>query len=261
MKLAFSKYHGTGNDFIMVDIRNRAMPEDADIIAYLCHRRFGIGADGLILLDKSAVHDFSMRYFNSDGYESSMCGNGGRCISAFARRLGIIQSEATFEAIDGIHHAKILKEEKQLYEVRLQMMDVEAATWNEDDIFLDTGSPHLVKVCSNLDQLNVNTHGRWIRNEERFSPGGVNVNFIEEKDDLLHIRTYERGVEEETLSCGTGVTAAALAWAIKQHIEGPVHFMTRGGRLSVHFVRTDDKFTGIFLEGPAAFVYSGEIEI
>lgn len=261
MKLVFSKYHGTGNDFIMVDIRNRAIPEDADIIAYLCHRRLGIGADGLILLDSSAEHDFSMRYFNSDGHESTMCGNGGRCITAFARQLGIIEMEASFEAIDGLHHAKILKEEKHLTDVRLHMKDVEATRWNEDEIFLNTGSPHLVKLCSNLEQLDVNAHGRRIRNEGRFSPGGVNVNFIEEKDGSLHIRTYERGVEEETLSCGTGVTAAALAWAIRKHILGPVHFITMGGDLTVHFNKKEDFFSEIFIEGPASYVYSGEIEI
>lgn len=261
MQLSFSKYHGTGNDFIMVDVRNRAIRQDADSIASWCHRRFGIGADGLILLDKSTAYDFSMRYFNSDGNEASMCGNGGRCITAFARRLGIIGKEATFEAVDGIHHASILREEGNNYEIKLQMADVKVNTWKEDDIFLDTGSPHLVKICNKLESLDVDKHGRRIRYEERFMPGGTNVNFIEEIDGTLFIRTYERGVEAETLSCGTGVTAAALAWALRQHIESPVKLSSRGGDLTVYFTRTEGSFTNVFLEGPAAFVFSGEMEI
>jgi diaminopimelate epimerase len=261
MKLSFSKYHGTGNDFIIVDIRNRAIQLDTDSIAHFCHRRYGIGADGLILLDKSAEYDFSMRYFNADGKESSMCGNGGRCITAFANRLGIIDKETTFEAVDGIHHASILSKDNEIYVVKLQMSDVAKNTWNEDDIFLDTGSPHLVKVCSNLDNLDVDTHGRRIRHHDRFLPEGTNVNFIEEKGDTLFIRTYERGVESETLSCGTGVTAAALAWALRAHVESPVQLKSKGGGLTVYFNKTGDSFTDVYLEGPAAFVFTGEIEI
>jgi diaminopimelate epimerase len=260
MKLSFSKYHGTGNDFIMVDIRNRAIQLDADSIAHLCHRRYGIGADGLIFLDNSADYDFSMHYFNADGKESSMCGNGGRCISAFARRLGIIDSLAKFEAVDGIHQASILEVKQSECIIRLQMMDVRINSWNEDDIFLDTGSPHLVKVCKNIDMLDVETLGRRIRSEDRFLPGGTNVNFVEEKDGKLYIRTYERGVESETLSCGTGVTASALAWALKAHVGSPIKLSSKGGDLMVYFSKTETSFTDVYLEGPATYVFSGELE-
>ncbi len=261
MRIPFEKYHGTGNDFVLVDNRNHVIPEDADTIAQICHRRYGIGADGLILLGNSDDHDFSMRYFNADGHESSMCGNGGRCITAFARQLGIIQQECSFLAVDGTHQASIISEEGKISIVRLQMMDVEIGQWNEDDIFLDTGSPHLVKECSMIQSLDVMTEGRRIRHDERFAPGGTNVNFIEESSEGLNIRTYERGVESETLSCGTGVTAGALAWSLRKHIEGPIKVISMGGLLKVHFNRKEDHFTDIYLEGPAAHVFSGELDI
>jgi len=261
MRIVFDKYHGTGNDFIMVDIRNHAIPDEPDIITYLCHRRFGVGADGLILLDNSAAYDFSMRYFNSDGYEGSMCGNGGRCITAFARKLGIIEKETQFEAADGLHSAGIISSDGRSYRVRLKMIDVQGSEWSGDEIYLDTGSPHLVKYCQDVKKLNVQEEGNSIRRQERFGPEGTNVNFIEGNRSGLYIRTFERGVEEETYSCGTGATAAALAWAIRNRSFSPVKLESPGGELLVHFKREGTDFTNIYLEGPATHVFSGEIEI
>lgn len=261
MKVAFEKYHGTGNDFILVDVRNLAFSIQPEQVTKLCNRHFGIGADGLILLDKAEGHDFMMRYFNSDGNESSMCGNGGRCITAFARRLGVINKNARFLAADGEHHALILSEEAKDYYVSLAMRDVALAVWQEDSIFLDTGSPHYVKISKDLDRLDVELEGRKLRNDPQFGAGGTNVNFIEEKEGLLHIRTYERGVEEETLSCGTGVTAAALGWALKNMMKDSIEVDARGGRLSVKFSQNEESFTDIHLEGPASFVFAGETDI
>ncbi|NQT76996.1 MAG: diaminopimelate epimerase [Bacteroidetes bacterium] len=261
MKIAFEKYHGTGNDFILVDIRDHAFSIQPEQIVQLCNRHFGIGADGLILLDKAERYDFMMRYFNSDGHESSMCGNGGRCITAFARRLGIIDNKARFLAPDGAHHAIILSEESNNYYISLAMHDVALAEWKADTIFLDTGSPHFVKISSGLDRMNVELEGNKLRHDPQFGAGGTNVNFIEEKDGLLHIRTFERGVEEETLSCGTGVTAAALGWALKNKKKGSIEVNARGGRLSVKFLQHKDGFTDIRLEGPATFVFAGETDI
>ncbi len=261
MLVNFEKYQGTGNDFIMMDVRNRAIPEKTDIIAHLCDRHFGIGADGLILLDDSEHHDFAMRYFNADGKESTMCGNGGRCIVAFARRLGIIDNETSFEAADGLHRAFILDETADEYLVRLGLSDTAITEWHDGEIILDTGSPHLVKLCSGLYETDVFREGKRLRQLPRFGPDGINVNFIEEIGGLVNVRTYERGVEAETLSCGTGTTAAALAWAIRTGLDGPVTLRNPGGVLTVHFRRKDKIFRDIFLEGPATYVFSGETEI
>jgi len=261
MNVLFEKYHGTGNDFILIDIRNHAIPDTADIIAYLCDRHFGIGADGLIMLGLADGYDFSMRYFNADGHEASLCGNGGRCITAFAHKLGIIEREAFFTAVDGTHRAVILSADSNQYMVSLEMHDVEASEWEDDSIFMDTGSPHLVNLCKNLSSRDVKAEGKRIRHDSRFSPHGTNVNFIEEIDEIINIRTYERGVEDETLSCGTGITAAAIGWAIKNNLNTPLKLKAIGGMLKVSFDRTDNHFTNIKLEGPAEYVFSGQIEI
>jgi len=261
MTYAFEKYHGTANDFIILDIRNHAIPDDPDIISQLCDRHTGIGADGVIFLEDSALYDFKMRYFNADGNEGSMCGNGGRCISAFAHKHCLISDNTTFEAIDGKHHAEILEINGDEYLVRLDMRDVRPAKWEDGSIFLDTGSPHLVKQCKNLSSCDVVSEGREIRYSARFSPGGTNVNFIELVDGVLHVRTYERGVENETLSCGTGVAAAAISQAIGYGAESPLEVKTLGGMLKVSFKKTDREFTDIKLEGAAKFVFSGQIEI
>lgn len=261
MKIAFEKYHGTGNDFIIIDIRNHAIPPTSDIIAHLCDRRFGIGADGLIMLHVSEGHDFGMRYFNADGNESTLCGNGGRCITAFARNLGIVETKASFSAADGIHNAEILSVEGKVSQVSLGMADVETSVWDGDSIFLDTGSPQLVNICSGLHTFDVYNKGKELRHDPLYGPSGTNVNFIEDLNGKLSIRTYERGVEDETLSCGTGVTAAAIGWAIKNDIPSPVQLHARGGILNVSFKRVEKVFTDIRLEGPATFVFSGHIDI
>jgi diaminopimelate epimerase len=261
MLIAFEKYQGTGNDFVIIDIRNHAIPTTPDIISRLCDRHWGIGADGLILLDKSADHDFSMRYFNADGKESSMCGNGGRCITAFAHKHGIIAKHAFFTAVDGEHRAEILSHHNNHYHIQLQMQDVDIENWKDDEIFLQTGSPHLVKICTGLADKNVFNDGKRLRYDSRYGEGGTNVNFIEDIDGLLNIRTYERGVEDETLSCGTGVTAAAIAWAIRQGLDDQIELQTKGGLLKVSFIKETEKFSHVLLTGAAEFVFSGEIEI
>jgi diaminopimelate epimerase len=254
----FYKYHGTGNDFIILDNRDETIHLSTSQITHLCHRNFGIGADGLMLLEKSTHTHFKMRYFNSDGKEGSMCGNGGRCLIAFAKKLNIIDSEAKFEAIDGLHHATITENG-----VRLKMNDVNGIEQIDEDFFLNTGSPHYVKYVSNLNTIDVFAEGRTIRYNNRFSEKGTNVNFIEKIGDTLHIRTYERGVENETLSCGTGTVAAAIICTLgtsNEHKE--VHFQTKGGPLKVSFIKNNEvQFNQVWLEGPAQFVFEGQVEL
>jgi len=258
MNLIFSKYHGTGNDFILVDNRDPEVVLSRLQIANLCHRRFGIGADGLILLEKDNISDFYMKYYNADGSESTMCGNGGRCIAAFAHYLGLVKGKAEFRAIDGIHVANI--DETGL--VRLGMSDVANIERNEDHVVLNTGSPHFVKWVSKLDDYPVFEEGRKVRLSSRFNEGGINVNFVEWIDDCLHVRTYERGVEDETLSCGTGVTAAAIAASGCTTGQFETKIMTPGGHLSVSFFKiTPYAANNVVLSGPAQFVFRGEVKI
>lgn len=262
MNLVFEKFHGSGNDFIMVDARHQKFQASPDKISSLCDRHLGIGADGLIMLEEEGGFDFAMRYFNADGRESTMCGNGGRCLAYFAHLHGIKTYEMRFHASDGPHQAIILSENDDSAIVRLEMRPVEISEWDNNGIFLDTGSPHFMIMKEQLDQLDVEKLGREIRNDERFAAfGGTNVDFMEEKDGILSIRTYERGVEGETLSCGTGVTAAGLAWAIKTGNTSPVKVKTPGGDLKVHFEKTNTHFENIWLEGPAKRVFSGIINI
>ncbi len=258
MKHTFYKYQGTGNDFVLIDNRHNIFDKNnTKLIAQLCDRRFGIGADGLILLESHPEVDFKMVYFNADGNQSSMCGNGGRCISAFAKFLGMIQFEATFEAIDGLHHSII---DRDL--VKLQMQDVNHIEAFEDHVLLDTGSPHFVQLRQQLDKLDVKKEGARIRYNKNYFEDGINVNFVDKiGDDNYAVRTYERGVEDETLSCGTGVTAVALAMhymgeAKENHIE----LKTEGGNLQVTFVKEGGIYKNIWLTGPAKMVYKGEFE-
>lgn len=259
MELHFSKYHGAGNDFILVDNREGAVSLDTAQVAHLCHRRFGIGADGLMLLQAAPEVDFEMVYFNADGRESTMCGNGGRCIAAFAHHLGVAGSRMRFRAVDGLHEARILEDGH----VALQMQDVSGITVSGTEAVLDTGSPHFVRWVEAVKDINVFREGRAIRNRESFGPGGINVNFIQRQDDgLLLIRTYERGVEDETLACGTGVTAAAIVatGTGTGHFEVPVQAM--GGRLSVTFDKTAAwEARNIVLTGGAVFVFSGTVPV
>ena len=258
MNVQFSKYHGTGNDFILID--GRAIDTtslDTRTIKHLCHRRFGIGADGLIILKESEHYDFRMVYYNSDGEEGSMCGNGGRCITAFAHKLGIIGPAATFEGIDGSHEASIIPDGH----IKLKLIDVDGIKTFEDGFFLNTGSAHFVKIVESADACDVHGEGKSIRHETRFFPGGTNVNFVQllPGDNQIMVRTYERGVEKETLSCGTGVTAAAIVSYYKQKPETATYNIdTPGGKLSVSFIPGDAlKFTEVYLTGPATHVFDG----
>lgn len=266
MNLKFSKYEGTGNDFIIIDNREKIFdPANASLINKLCSRRFGIGADGLLLLNRSENYDYNMEYFNSDGNLGSMCGNGGRCLAAFAKRLGIIKTKASFDAVDGIHQAEIKKyDEKKLNAVvSLKMADVKNPEETAGLIFMNTGSPHIIKFVDDVNEVDVITEGRKIRHSKRFREKGTNVNFISFKNDLIYMRTYERGVEDETLSCGTGAVAAALAVADKDLLKDKRYskLITKGGELIVHFEKAENGFKNIFLEGPATFVFDAEIEV
>jgi diaminopimelate epimerase len=260
MKISFSKYQGTGNDFVMIDNRLQIFPKnDVTLIEKLCHRRFGIGADGLILLENDSTTDFKMVYYNSDGNESSMCGNGGRCIVAFANKLNIISDSTVFLATDGLHEATI----NQSGIVSLKMKDVTELKVTDDYIFLDTGSPHHVTLVENLMHFNVKNEGAAIRYSDLYGKSGSNVNFVEQiSDNHFALRTYERGVEDETLSCGTGATAVAVAMnVIGKTNSNHIQLDVQGGNLQVHFEKKDDIFVNVFLVGEATFVYQGEMLI
>lgn len=258
MDINFYKYQGTGNDFVLIDNRSLQFKNDTKIIKKMCDRRFGIGADGLILLENSSLDlcDFKMVYFNADGNESTMCGNGGRCIVAFAKYLGVIKSETTFEAVDGLHSAIINGNS-----VNLKMVDVPTVNLSKEASFMDTGSPHHVAFVDDVYDFDVFTQGRRIRNLPNYtSIKGTNVNFIQIKDEDVHVRTYERGVEDETLSCGTGVTAAAIAAKMSNKISNlPVKVVTKGGDLEVDFeVEGPNAVKNIWLKGPATYVFEGK---
>lgn len=258
MTMTFYKYQGTGNDFIVVDNRLGLIDKnDTKRIAQICNRRFGIGADGFILLEQADSADFKMVYYNSDGNESTMCGNGGRCITAFAKSLGIIKDEASFVAIDGLHLAKI---ENDI--VHLQIQDVKTIEVSEMYTFLDTGSPHHVQLVSDIETYDVRKNGANIRYGNLYGEAGSNVNFVEQiSNNRFAVRTYERGVEDETLSCGTGVTAVALA--MHKNTKTPsneIHLNTQGGELKVRFREDNNGYKDIWLIGPAVQVFKGVIE-
>ncbi len=260
MTLPFYKYQGTGNDFVIIDNRNPnyLQRSDVEVVKWLCDRRFGIGADGLILLQDHPDFDFEMVYFNSDGNESTMCGNGGRCIVAFANFLGLIEKQTRFLAIDGPHDARIESDGW----VALKMIDVAEVENGEDYYLMTTGSPHYVIFAEDLDDINVVENGQAIRYSKRFRKEGVNVNFVEKKEEGILVATYERGVEDETLSCGTGVTAAAIAYALEKGNETitEVPIRTKGGELKVLLEKkADNRFEQIWLCGPATQVFAGSI--
>ena len=261
MNILFSKYQGTGNDFIIVDDRTKRFPKnESDLVMFLCDRRFGIGGDGLMLLQESDIFDFKMVYFNSDGKESTMCGNGGRCIAAFAQKLEIFKNRAVFEAIDGEHQVTIEPDQ----EIILKMADVNKIENDNGNHFLDTGSPHYVVPVYSLEHYDVIGEGRKIRYDERFKADGTNVNFYQQKENgILSVRTYERGVENETFSCGTGVVASAISAALVNPTDNSsVDIQTKGGNLQVKFTKNaDNTFHNIWLKGPATFVFSGQIEV
>jgi diaminopimelate epimerase len=258
MIIVFNKYQGTGNDFIIIDNRNqKIIPDDSTLINRLCDRRFGIGADGLILISASDQYDFEMKYYNSDGFESTMCGNGGRCSSAFAIKEKIAGDELSFKAVDGVHKAV-----SQHGIIRLQMNDVNDPQIINGNYFINTGSPHCIKFLKDIDSIDVNSEGKIIRWSEDYAPAGTNVNFVEIIEKGIYVRTFERGVEEETLSCGTGVTASAIASVLAGQIDSnTVSVETKGGNLSVSFTINGEKIKDIWLSGPATFVFEGMIEI
>lgn len=258
MTIVFNKYQGTGNDFIIIDNRKaRFNPSDSVLIKKLCDRRFGIGADGLILIKDSPEYNFEMQYFNSDGFEGSMCGNGGRCCADFALRNGIICNNMIFKAIDGIHKAI---SEKGI--IRLQMNNVKDTVIVRDNYFINTGSPHYIIFNENIDNVDVYSEGKKIRLSSDFAPGGTNVDFVEVQESGIYVRTFERGVEDETLACGTGVTASAIATALTGKTDkNSVNVRTRGGNLKVDFNIKGSDITDVWLSGPATFVFEGEIEV
>ena len=259
MQFLFHKYQGTGNDFIILDNRQAAYNElTPKQVRFFCERRYGIGADGLMLLNEKEGYDFEMIYYNADGNASSMCGNGGRCLVKFAHDIGLRKLTYKFLAVDGEHEAEI--DDKI---VRLKMKDVETVDEHGTYAVLNTGSPHYVKFVSDLQSIDVAVAGKNIRNSEAYAAEGINVNFVENTgEDSIAVRTYERGVEDETLSCGTGVTAASLVSAHNERGFNRVEVKTQGGNLSVEFNKLADRhFIDVWLCGPATFVFKGEIEI
>lgn len=260
MKIEFYKYQGTGNDFVILENRDNKYdnitPEQVKLI---CHRRFGVGADGLMLFNNHDKLHFEMIYFNADGNPSTMCGNGGRCMVKFAKNQGMHRVTYRFMAVDGPHEADIDMHDI----VRLKMQDVHEVEYHSGHAILNTGSPHFVKFANNVEEIDVVETGRDIRFSKPFEDLGINVNFVETTDeDGIYVRTYERGVEDETMSCGTGVTASALLNAHNAKGFNRVRVKTPGGFLSVEYNKIDDNhFENIWLCGPAVFVYKGEIEL
>lgn len=257
MSIKFYKYQGTGNDFVLIDNRNQFFKNNTKLVKHLCDRKFGIGADGLILLEHSEdpEDDFKMVYFNADGNQSSMCGNGGRCIVRFAEFLGIITEKATFTAIDGKHLATVESDK-----INLKMQNVAEVNSIGNDYFLDTGSPHHIVFNENISALNVKEKGSAIRNNETYKKQGVNVNFVEAENGYFKVRTFERGVEDETLSCGTGVTAVAIAAEKAGKTNGnSVKVKTPGGDLEINFQKENNHYVEVWLSGPAKMVFEGSI--
>ena len=258
MTLHFYKYQGTGNDFVILDNRDNSFDASrTDIIKQVCDRRFGVGADGFMLLENTPGYDFKMVYFNADGNESTMCGNGGRCLVAFAHKMGVFTEQVRFLAIDGEHLASI-----QDGIVHLKMIDVDHLEQNTEFSWLNTGSPHYVKFVMGIDTYSVFEEGKAIRYNDRFKAQGTNVNFLEKVgENEIFVRTYERGVEDETYSCGTGVTAAAIVASLNG-FHSPIKIKTLGGNLSVSFKsKASGGFEDVYLNGPAVLVFEGDIEI
>lgn len=256
MLINFYKYQGTGNDFVMIDDREERFPvESKEVISKLCDRKMGIGADGVILIQNHPEHDFRMIYFNPDG-SKSLCGNGSRCAVAFAQHLGIIKDKTLFETTDGVHDAFI---DGDIYHFHLH--DVSKVQRLDEDWYINTGSPHYVKVVDQVDTTDIKTIGSAIRYSEAYQPSGTNVNFVEKQQNRISVRTYERGVEDETLSCGTGVTACAIAASFMDYTS-PITVETKGGTLIVSYDKINEhQFENIYLAGPAKKVFEGAIEI
>jgi len=257
MIFSFYKYEGTGNDFIMIDDRLNRFPVNKMLISKLCERRKGIGSDGLILIKITVDADFQMDFYNPDGSQS-FCGNGSRCAIAFAFRMGIAGRKVHFNAIDGMHSGELFENNR----AKVSMGDVLNIEELNMDLVLDTGSPHYVRFVSTLENENIVATGKDIRYSDRFKKTGINVNLVEKlSENKLRCQTYERGVENETLSCGTGVTAVALAANFQYDLASPLSIFTKGGELKVGFTKTDEGYTNITLEGSATPVFKGEIDV
>ncbi len=262
MIVPFYKYHGTGNDFVIVNqmLVGYLKNPSRDLVMNICRRRYGVGADGLIILQKSEFADFKMTYFNADGGISTMCGNGGRCLVHLARDLRLFDYECTFEAADGLHQATVSKDGM----VSLRMNDVHGFHADNGRYIVDTGSPHMVVPKESVTEVDVFAEGKALRNEEPYKLEGINVNFVENNNAGIHVRTYERGVEDETLSCGTGVTACALMASEIYDDKRDLRDMlveTTGGRLKVNFAKAGQSFTDIWLTGPAVKVFEGQLTL
>ena len=259
MKICFYKYQGTGNDFVIIDNREHPISLSNEQINKICDRKFGIGADGLMFLNLKDGYDFEMKYYNADGNESTMCGNGGRCLTKFAYDCGIKKEKYKFIAIDGDHESVFDGSNW----VELKMVDVDGIRSFQNDHIVNTGSPHYVQLVNDLTNMDVYHKGHAILYSKDFETSGINVNFVEKiSSNKISVRTYERGVENETLSCGTGVTAAALVFASNESGKNKIDIITLGGNLAVTFDKTGkDHFENIWLMGPATFVFKGEIEI
>ncbi len=262
MQLSFSKFQGNGNDFIILDNRKRELVLSTEQISQLCDRHYGIGADGVMLLQLHQGVDYEMLYFNADGHLASMCGNGARCMAAYARMLGIVGDKMDFKAFDGRHMAvinEVVKDRKK-YDVSITMGDVADIEKEGKFYFMDTGSPHYVEFVDKVAEIDVVGEGRKTRYSERFAPEGTNVNFVEVSGDRIFVRTYERGVEDETLSCGTGVTASAIAAYLHTGRQG-YRIHTTGGEFRVQFKAQEEIFTSVWLRGPAEMTFEGSIMI
>lgn len=256
MPIRFHKYQSTGNDFVLIENRDGKFPgNNTALIHKICDRKFGVGADGLILLETSELADFTMQYYNADGRLGSFCGNGSRAVVSFAQSLGIINTSASFEAYDGLHQAII---EDNL--IQIKMAEVQNGRQSLNGTFIDTGSPHYVEFVDNLDEMDVVQRGRALRYSPEFAPNGSNINYVEKAGQgKIRVRTYERGVEDETLSCGTGVTASAIV-AASAGLGNNIAISTLGGDLKVWFEQNDSGYSNIWLAGPTKKVFSGELE-
>lgn len=255
IQIKFTKYQGTGNDFIMIDGRTNNIEHlTQPVIHKLCHRRFGIGADGLIILKNKDGFDFEMDYYNADGNRGSMCGNGGRCTIAYAYELGIIKRETSFYAPDGAHEAIF----NSYNDILLKMTNVSTIISETEGFVMDTGSPHLVVFKDDILDLDIYTEGKALRYSNKFKTNGINVNFLSKDNDFINVATYERGVEDETYSCGTGTVAACLGAHINHKMESPIKAKTKGGDLVVHFnSMKNNQYENIWLQGPAVKSFEG----
>ena len=254
--IKFSKFHGAGHDFVMINAIKSPVSLTDEEVKEICDRRTGVGADGLIMVLPSERYAFKMKYYNCDGHESTFCGNGGRCIAAFAVEEGLAPQHLEYEAIDGIHKALLTKNSDNEYTVSITMRDIEGFDLNDERLIINTGSPHYVTRVENLKDFDVRNHGAEIRNDKSISKDGVNVDFMEIIDNQYHIRTFERGVEDETLACGTGVTASAIAAALWFGGDN-IDIKTTLATLNVRFKKVGNTIKDIVLTGPATHVFDG----